>query len=462
MTWKRSLRAETSAILVIAMLLSHLAGYLIYTTDRRDAIEITEAVDIAERAAGISRLLRDLPPSWRAEVIKLSDSRTFRVWTTAVPIFEANNPTEDEINVRTYLRTQVPRISDHEMYVAFIKKGGRSIKVPDFDLSSRSGSPSSAIDNPEDGPGIAITIRHQDNEWINFLGVISTPKSFLPELVLSNLVSAVFGIVIVAFWLVGRVTNPLKNLAEAAEGLGQDLYRPELDSSGPKEVAVAADAVNRMQRRLVRLIQGRTELLAAISHDLRTPLTQLRLRLELTEPSKHRDKAFEAIDDMDSTIGTFLAFARAEHESENRSLVDLGALVASICDDLADCGAAIECDCESGVLLNCKPQSIKRAILNLIDNALKYGVEARVTVAKKAKIISVTVKDRGPGIPETEMEAMFRPFHRGSNQINLQKGGSGLGLSIALAIIEDHGGDINFKNRAGGGLVVTVKLVSAW
>jgi signal transduction histidine kinase len=257
---------------------------------------------------------------------------------------------------------------------------------------------------------------------------------------------------LVAVWLARRVASPMARLAEAAEALGRDLLARPLPVSGPREVAVVAAAFNGMQRRLVRLVHGRTQLAAAISHDLRTPLTQIRLRLEMTPASAERDKNLRALDDVDAIIGTFLAYARASHEAEERSRIDLGALVGSVCDDLADGGAAIECDCPTGLVVPCKRLAVKRAVTNLIENALKYGREARVSTRSAREGAVVSVEDRGPGIPPSQLEAVFEPFHRGGASGSADGRGVGLGLSIAQAIAEDHGGEVRLSNREEGGL----------
>ncbi len=287
----------------------------------------------------------------------------------------------------------------------------------------------------------------------------STPASLLSELLVANILSAVLAIAVVAFWLVGRVTRPLREFAEAAEALGQDLFRPPLATRGSTEVMVLAEAFNRMQSRLARLIHSRTEMLAAISHDLRTPLTQLRLRLELLPTSRDREKSLRAIDDMDDTISTFLAYAQASHGREEKSRVDLGTLIGSICDDLADGGSPVDWDCDDGLVVRIKRLAIKRALSNLIDNALKYGNEARVSAHGNGRNVVIQVADTGPGIPDEEMALVLHPFYRGSNvECGPYRPGSGLGLAIAQAIVEDHGGELRLSNRARGGLSVDIIL----
>lgn len=455
MNW-RSMRARTTAIIVASFVLSHLVGYAFYHFDRREAVEMTEAVDLAERAAGISRLVRDLPLAWRNEVVKFSDSRAFRVWTSSTSPLEPERLSEAEQEILAYLRSQVPRIASNEMHARILERPASQVELPEFDAASRKGSPATAFDLPADGPGLVISIKHGPDDWINFSGAFNTPAPLLPDLLVANLISALIGIALVAFWLVGRVTGPLARFAEAAEALGRDLFTSPLPATGPQEVVRAAHAFNRMQARLRNMVQGRTEMLAAISHDLRTPLTQIQLRVEAMPPSEEQGRILGTIEDMNTLIGSFLAYARATHESEQRSKVDLGALVCTICDDLADCGGPVECESTEGLIVTCKRVAMKRALLNLIENAMKYGHSAQVAVSQKGDMVEVTIDDRGPGIPESDLPRLLLPFKRddvgGSG--GAASSGYGLGLAIAQAVVEDHGGELCFRNREGGGLRV--------
>jgi signal transduction histidine kinase len=452
------MRAQAATIIIVSFLLSHVAGILFYSLDRRGALEMTEAMDLVERAAGISRLIRELPDDWRASIVRSSDSRAFRVWVTSEPATGTRELSATEQEMEAYLRTQVPQLSVADMRIRLIDEDDDRVFPPPLDPTGRLGGFASFWDNSYPTPSVAISIPHGDGEWVNFLGLIDTPRSLVPELFLANVASAAVGIALVAFWLVRRVTSPLARLAGAAERLGRDISAPALPESGPREVAVAAVAFNRMQRRLLRLIRARTELLAGISHDLRTPLTQLRLRMELLPESADREKNLRTLDDMDGTIGTFLSYARASGEVEERSRIDLGALVASVCDDLADLGATVDCTAEPGLVVSCKRLAIKRAVTNLVENAVKYGLEARVRVGRAADRAVIAVEDRGPGIPEDQFAAVLSPFHRAEAARALDPRGVGLGLSIAQAIVEDHGGELRLANRASGGLKVEIVL----
>lgn len=453
-----SLRFQTVAIIALTLLLSQIAGLVFYSFDRRSALELTEAIDRAERAADVSRLLHEVSAVRRDRAVQLSDTRNLRVWLSPEPAVVMSEPTKAESDVHAFLRTQLPEVADQDVAVRFTEEQDPQVTPPPFDPTSRAGAPVTTLNIPGGVRNVAISIRHDDGEWVNFLGSINRSRTFLQGFFLADAVTAAVGIALIGFWLVRRVTAPLARLAEAAESLGRNLRSPPLQTSGPSEVAAVATAFNRMQQRLTRLIDGRTEFLAAISHDLRTPITQIRLRIEMAPASPERDKNLVALDDLSETIGTFLNYARASHEAEERSRIDLGALVRSICNDLADDGAAVESHCPPGPVISCKRLAIKRAVTNLIENALKYGQEAQVSTAQVDGWAVIAVEDRGPGIPESQIEAVCAPFHRGDGSRSRSADGVGLGLSIVQAVAEDHGGEVRLANRKEGGLRAELRL----
>ena len=246
--------------------------------------------------------------------------------------------------------------------------------------------------------------------------------------------------------------------AAAADRLGRDVAAEPLAETGTVEMQRAARAFNRMQERLRRLIESRTQMLAALSHDLRTPLTLLRLRAEEVADTDERDKMLATIGEMDEMIGTTLAFARDEVRAEPRRRVDVAALLASIVDDMADAGLPVTMKPAAPLIHECQPGALKRAFTNLLDNAVKYGKRAEAAIATTAKGIEITVDDEGPGIPEAELPRVFQPFYRVEESRNRETGGIGLGLAIAQSIVQAHGGELSLANRRGGGLRACITL----
>jgi signal transduction histidine kinase len=255
------------------------------------------------------------------------------------------------------------------------------------------------------------------------------------------------------------MTAPLAALAAAAERLGRDVDAPPLPETGSAEIRGASHAFNTMQTRLRRLVDNRTQMLAAISHDLRTQLMLLRLRAETVEGTDERDKLLATIGEMDGMLTATLSFARDDAANEARRRSDLGALLASIVDDMADAGLPVTLvQNAEAVILECKPQALRRAIINLIDNAVKYGGSAHATLAATSEVIEIRIDDTGPGIPEDECARVTQPFYRLEDSRSRQTGGMGLGLAIAASVIEAHGGELRLANRESGGLSASIVL----
>jgi signal transduction histidine kinase len=260
----------------------------------------------------------------------------------------------------------------------------------------------------------------------------------------------------ISFWAARKLSSPLAAFAEAAEKLGVDGGAPPLREQGPRELRTATRAFNRMQERLKRFIDDRTRMLAAMSHDLRTPLTRLRLRAEFVEDPDQQRKMLAELDEMTAMIDATLAFAREDAKREEARRLDLGELVASVCDGAVDANADVTFEAASRCEIFGRPIALRRAIANVIDNAIKYAGGARVRVAALGTEFVVEIDDDGPGIPESEHERVFAPFYRIETSRSRETGGTGLGLAVARSILHAHGGDIRLAGREGGGLRVTI------
>ncbi len=213
-----------------------------------------------------------------------------------------------------------------------------------------------------------------------------------------------------------------------------------------------------MQDRLRRFVDDRTQMLAVMSHDLRTPLNRLRLRAEFIEDEEQQRKVFIDLEAMNAMIDATLDFARDDFKREARRLVDLGVLIEDICEDAFDAGASVTYSGLRGVNICCRPNAVNRIVANLVDNAVKYGGGARVGLSRKPGCVIVTVDDDGPGIPAEEQEKVFMPFYQLDRSRNRDFGGVGLGLSIVRTIAREHGGDVTLANRMGGGFQARVEL----
>lgn len=266
------------------------------------------------------------------------------------------------------------------------------------------------------------------------------------------------GIALLAVWAARRATIPLSRFAAAAAALGSDVGAPPLEEAGPREIRQAAQAFNAMQGRIRRLVENRTQMLAAIAHDLRTALTRLRLRAEFIEDPEQQRKAVADLDAMSAMLNEALAFARDESAEEPRVETDLAALLRALCTDLADAGQPVRFTGPDRLVCACRPVALERALVNLIDNAVRYGGAAEVTLAAEDDAVEIVVADRGPGIPLEQRERVFAPFFRLEPSRSRETGGMGLGLAVARSIVRRHGGDIALEDRPDGGLLVRVRL----
>ncbi|MBC7799589.1 MAG: HAMP domain-containing protein, partial [Gemmatimonadaceae bacterium] len=253
--------------------------------------------------------------------------------------------------------------------------------------------------------------------------------------------------------------RPLGRLAEAADRLGRGERVDSLPESGPEETRRTVRAFNLMHERLDRFVRDRMTMLAAMAHDLRTPITTLRLRAEFIDDEEMRTKTIATLDEMQAMAEATLAFAQVDAAGEPTRATDIAALVESVVEDLAaqalDVTLAGQAD---RLVLPCRPLALRRALINVVENANRYGGAARVSVARDDRSVRICVDDRGPGIAEAELERVFEPFVRLEHSRNRETGGAGLGLAIARSVVRAHGGNLWLENRSEGGLRATIAL----
>lgn len=274
-----------------------------------------------------------------------------------------------------------------------------------------------------------------------------------PARTLAAMAALVIGVILVTMLAVRIATRPLSRLAQAAEDLGEDLDRPPLAEEGPLEVRRAAVAFNWMQTRLRGLFAERTRILAAVSHDLQTPITRLRLRAELMDDATLRDKMLADLSAMQALVEEGLAYAGSTAAPKEAAIpTDLDALAASLVADYTDAGQPVTLSGLHGQPVRTRPHTLRRLIGNLVDNALKFGGRAELVLEREGAFPVIVVRDRGPGIPEAELDKVFEPFYRLESSRNRETGGTGLGLAIARQLADALDAELTLRNRADGGL----------
>jgi len=451
----QSLFGQTLVVLLAGLVVSHLIGAWVYTADREQAVRAVGGMAAAQRIANITQLMSEAPADWRDRLVTAVSDPTFRVTLSTAPLLPST--VADQNNAA---------IAIGNVLAEELKSWAQQIRVrlPGSDAAApmMPGPHVMMMDGGMHVMGswrdLQVSVLLNDGQWLSFATMV--PKTgpavswqFIVSMALMGLV-----VLVVSIWAIGRVTAPLAAFAQAATALGKNLKAEPLQESGTREVRQATRAFNDMQTRLIRLIEGRTRMLAAISHDLRTPLTLLRLRVESAPECEDREKMLATINEMNGMIGSVLDLARSNASLENRRPMDLTALVESIVDDMKDAGFPVTMQPSSGVIYECYGAALKRAVTNLIDNAVKYGRTARVAICEVPTLLKIIVEDEGPGIPEHELSRVTEPFYRVEESRSREGGGAGLGLAITVSVIEAHGGELKLANRREGGLRAEVRL----
>ena len=493
----QTLFTQTLLVLLAGIAMSLFVGAWIYSSARHEAVRAVGALAAAERIINLSQLIGPAPPDWRGRLVRASSDAAFQaVLTQRKPLFPVQYSKNRAAElIAGFLRQTLP---SRQIIAAVME--GEAVK-PLAPKAPRTGAAAQAsgmsamnrmtammrermmrrnMMNPAmmqrhmkrhkmminslalaamSWRGLRVAVQLEDGSWLSFATALPDAGPRLSTRLFWALLAMAAIIALLTIWAVRRVTAPLRVLSDAAEKIGRDVKAPPLVASGLVEMRIASNAFNQMQSRLRRMIENRTLMLGAISHDLRTQLTLLRLRLEAGDMTDEHSRMLKTISDMEDMLEAALSFARGEAESEPQKRVDLGALLASITDDMASAGLAVFlAPLERETILACKPVALRRALVNVIDNAVKYGGKADVSLRTAPENVMIMVDDEGPGIPDEQIKQVSQPFYRLENSRNRETGGMGLGLAIAASIIEAHGGNLLIANRPDKGLRITFVL----
>jgi len=293
--------------------------------------------------------------------------------------------------------------------------------------------------------------------WMIFLNISDNSNSLLRWV--SIIFVLIVGLLILAYLISRQLVKPLKQLSLSAKRFSVEINSEAIVVNGPIEVREAALSFNLMQETIQRFVEERMQLIAAISHDLRTPVTRLRLRIEKIKNNEHKLAALVDIDQITEMIRSTLNFIRDDSVIERSLFVDISSMLQTVCDDTTDTIGPALYQGPKQCVISCKPVALRRALTNLIENAVRYGNTASVELKILATKLAICISDTGPGIPENEIDKVFIPFYRIEKSRNRNTGGVGLGLSVAKSLLQSQGAAIDIKNGHAG-LVVVVTLTS--
>jgi len=458
----RSLFGRLMLVLSAGLVVAQLLSATINLAERDRVLVTASGMQPARRIADIVNLLDSLSPAERDRIVGILNVPPMVVRLQHAPA--AEEPAETGGLHATMFSTVLHAALGDERPVRVTMRGTPPAWTPGAGRGRGQGPMGGPMAGsgmhrfPPDGVAFLIQVRLQDGTWAIFDTQITQESASLPWRVLLTLAILLAAVLLLSYVAVRWVTRPLQLLATAADELGRDINRAPLPEGGPAEVSRAAHAFNTMQTRLVRFIDERTRLLAAMSHDLKTPLTRMRLRAELLEDSTLREKFETDLVEMEAMVTQTLEFMRGLSHREPAQLVDIMGLLESLQADNEAMGRNVTVDGRVTRPWSGSPQLLKRCISNLVDNAVLYGKRADIRVDDGPDQLTLRVRDHGPGIPEGEIDKVFEPFYRLEGSRSRETGGTGLGLSIARSIAQAHGGDIHLRNHEEGGLEAILTL----
>lgn len=432
-------------ILVAALLAFHFLGYWAYRVGVESLATTARDRGLAERIVSIKRAIASLPqaPDRDRVAHDLSSASLEVHWSKVSLVLGTAPKTARTQAMEAHLRELVPDLAADSFRVGFADDGALGAGNADADAYRHM---------------MLVSARLADGSWVNFSSSALGTTQHADWSVMAIAICFAVGIVVVALLLLRWATRPLRELAVAAERFSLDEAPHPLPERGPSEVRRAAQAFNTMRERIQHLVAERTQALAAVSHDLRTPITRLRLRSELLDDDATRRLIDADLGEMETMIDSTLEYLRGGISSEPIRPIDLVSVVETIVDEQIDQGRRIALGGIAHGRVLGRLTALKRAFWNLIGNAVKFGDTVTVEIRDTRTELIVIVADDGPGIPEADMERVFQPFARLEESRGRETGGSGLGLTIARAVIRSHGGEVLLSNHPEGGLKVRISL----
>lgn len=434
-----TIAARTTAVMLVSLLLFYAVSICAYHFGVNSEIDLTNEVRLAERLSTIKRAIARLPAIEREETAHSLSGGPLEVHWSNIPLTVDRVSTNDKAaGLRARLLEVAPEIGADGLLM---------------------GAPSPESEKQEDPHLLLVSMKLADASWVNFsITALSGPHH-------TSLIGILFSTSLMALLVIGlsililrTVTKPVKRCAAAVKRLYVDAEPQAIEVSGPREVRELAVAFNELQQRVKGLVDDRTLMLAAISHDLKTPITRTQLRIEDIGNAELRQSINADLAEMRAMIDSSLDFIKGDRSGEAARDVDLTAILESICDDLSDMGHAVELHFDNKLVMRGRHLALKRAFTNLLTNAAKFGTSVQATVLYRDGQIVATIDDDGPGIPIDQREAVFAPFYRLEASRNRETGGVGLGLTVARSIIRGHGGEVALGSAPVGGLRVVVTL----
>ncbi|MDM7458693.1 MAG: ATP-binding protein [Paracoccus sp. (in: a-proteobacteria)] len=438
----RSLLGQLAGLILGAFLAAQVISAWWFADERGAAIRAAQRLETIERASAVAELLRTAPQASRESILAAANSRLVRFSIAETPLVAADG---SGTQATDSLRTEEVAVLPHRGEM-------RSPPAPLARMHERMRNAGMA---PVE---FRISVLLYDGDWLNVAARFHRPDMQAPPAILGAMVLSL-ALILAALWLgLRRITTPLRQLALVADRMDLDGMPAEMPTGGPREVRALSDAFARMQARLAGMIADRTRMLAALGHDLRSPITALRLRADMVEDDETRERMTAILDEMQDMVETTLAFARGISTDQPTEEVDLADLIRDLAQELSETGPPITVKAAVPVVAQLRRGPMRRAIRNILENAQRYGNGAEVRLGQAGAAAEILIDDHGPGIPAPDLDRVFDPFVRLETSRSRETGGIGLGLPIAREILRAHGGDIVLTARPEAGLRARITL----
>jgi signal transduction histidine kinase len=465
----RTLFGQTLLVVIVGLIVAQSLGFWFMLEDRVRLGDRLRGAYTAQRIAAVITALDHAAPGERDRLIRALSTPATHLTMHEAWQASAGHDSADARQFLEHVKKELPE--SIAMQVLSIKIGEVRAEIRAHDDALPRPFPKNEAPAMTDeplqrrhnrGPPITLLIgqaKLSDGSVLTFRHGLPPPRYDWPLQLLGLLIALVVSVALLVGWIVRRLTRPLASLADAAAGLANNLEQPPLSENGPLEISRAAQAFNSMQRDLKSYLDTRSQALAGVSHDLRLPITRLRLRIEKLNDGENKSKMEADLIEMDTMIGNTLEFLRAGSSEEKAVRLDFNALLESVIGDMAMVGARIQFSGYVSEPITVRPQALRRCLLNLLDNAYRYGGrQIDMSVTERGDAIEIRIEDEGSGIPLSDLERVFEPYVRLESSRAKHTGGSGLGLAIARAIARAHGGDVILAARQNGGISAIVTL----
>ena len=465
--WPRRAGGQLALLLILVLLVAQVITIVILAGERQGALRSASLEHVLQRVADGYTLADTTDPERQERILRALSSPTLRLSIDPAPYL-----TEDRVSGMTRRLAKELELPVEQVRTAM--EADEDDCMPDRDehrdrerhddeddehheYEEHRDEDDHRDDRHECPPVLGVSLALSSGQWFNARARPPAPSWLWLKATLTSVGITAVLLTLTLLLAVRRILQPMNELSLAAHafGRGEKVRVPE---KGPEDVREVTRAFNQMQDQVGRAQEDRARLLAALAHDLRTPITSMRLRVEMLPEGEDRDRLLDSLREMQHLAEATLDFIRGSTTEQHRRY-DLATLLDSLCGDLQEMGLAVHCQDSPRCVLQGQPEAVKRALRNLIENAVNYGEQAEVTLATTGTEAVVTIVDQGPGIPEPERERVFEPFYRLEHSRNRETGGAGLGLAIARTLIRGMGGDIRLgAGPDGHGLVVSVTL----